>query len=67
MGHATHASELCYLFDQTEARYGADVTERDRAMARLFHAYFVNFVSTGNPNDMGFAPWDKVDPRRPTS
>jgi para-nitrobenzyl esterase len=62
---AEHASELPYLFNTLDARYGADVTENDRIMAQLFHTYFANFAKFGNPNGEALPPWTQYDPTQP--
>ncbi|WP_416673990.1 carboxylesterase family protein [Egbenema bharatensis] len=62
---AEHASELPYLFDTLDARYGEAVTESDRAMAQLFHTYFANFAKSGDPNGEGLPPWTQTDSAQP--
>jgi para-nitrobenzyl esterase len=61
---APHAGELSFLFDQLDKRYSSGVTPRDRAVAKTFHQYFVNFAKTGNPNGAGLPPWSKFDPAK---
>jgi para-nitrobenzyl esterase len=61
---APHASELSYLFDQMDKRYSSKLTSKDRAMAKTFHQYFVNFAKTGNPNGTGLPAWSKFDPAK---
>lgn len=62
---AEHASELPYLFNTLDARYGRAVTAKDRAMTRIFHAYFANFAKYGNPNGKGLPSWVKYDSATP--
>jgi para-nitrobenzyl esterase len=47
---AQHASEIPFLFQTLDARYGKDVTEKDRAAAHAINTYVANFVQSGNPN-----------------
>lgn len=54
---APHASELPFMFDTLDARYGKAVTAKDRLAAQQFHHYIANFVITGNPNHAGLPPW----------
>jgi para-nitrobenzyl esterase len=61
---AYHSSELPYLFDTLEARFGKDVTDQDRAAAKAFIGYVTNFVKSGDPNGSGLPTWSKFDPAR---
>jgi para-nitrobenzyl esterase len=62
--HATaaHASELAFLFETLDVRYGERATEKDRAAAMAFRSYFLNFVKSGQPNSQGMPRWPKFDP-----
>ncbi len=48
--NAQHASEIPYVFDTVTAAYGAETTDKDKAMAMAAHGYWVNFGKTGDPN-----------------
>ena len=61
---AAHASELPFLFDTLDARYGDGMTEKDQAEAKVFGSYFINFVKSGQPNGQSFQTWPKFDPSR---
>jgi para-nitrobenzyl esterase len=61
---AAHAGELSFLFDQMDKRYSSKLTTKDRAIAKTFHQYFVNFAKTGNPNGAGLPTWTKFDPAK---
>ncbi len=63
-GGAAHASELPFLFETLDARYGRATTEKDRVAAQSFSAYFANFAKTGNPNGRGLTGWPKFNPAR---
>jgi len=54
---APHATEIPFVFDTVEARYGKDLTDADRAAAKAANAYWANFVKTGNPNGAGLPQW----------
>ncbi|HEY9641556.1 MAG TPA: carboxylesterase family protein [Coleofasciculaceae cyanobacterium] len=62
---ASHSSELPFMFNTLDARYGKAVTPQDQAAAHLFHTYLANFVKRGNPNSQGLPTWAKYDPTRP--
>lgn len=61
---AAHAQELPYLFNTLDARYGANVTGKDRQAARELGGYLANFVRTGDPNGAGLPRWPRFDARR---
>jgi para-nitrobenzyl esterase len=62
--HAPHGSELPFLFNQLDARYGRKTTDQDRASARAFHGYIASFVKSGDPNTAGLADWPAFNAAR---
>ena len=63
MGGAPHASELPYVFDQSDLRPDALDTGKDAEVAALTHRYWVNFAKTGKPDGDGTVPaWPSVTP-----
>ena len=54
---APHASELPFVFETVDARYGEAATAQDHAASRLMHAYWANFAKTGDPNGAGLPQW----------
>lgn len=53
---APHASEIPYVMNTIEARYGARTTDADRAMARAVHTLWANFARDGDPNAASAGP-----------
>ncbi len=49
---APHATEIPFVMDTVSARY-ADATAEDQAVAKITHAYWLNFAKTGDPNGQG--------------
>ena len=60
---APHATEIPFVFDTVEARYGKDLTPADKATAQAANAYWVNFAKTGNPNGAGLPDWPAYTPQ----
>jgi para-nitrobenzyl esterase len=60
---ALHASELPFLFDSLDStNYRESVTEDDRAVAKYFNSYIVNFVRSAEPNGQELPTWPKFNP-----
>lgn len=54
---APHATEIPFVFDTVAARYGKELTDADRDMARTANSYWASFANTGNPNGAGLPEW----------
>jgi para-nitrobenzyl esterase len=59
---APHGSEIPYVFDTLHAVFGSAVTPGDEAIARMTHAYWVNFARTGVPSAPGAPVWPAFQP-----
>lgn len=61
---ASHASEIAYVFDNLADRNGFTAAPRDKEVAKLMNAYWVNFAKTGNPNGSGLPAWPVYDTQK---
>jgi para-nitrobenzyl esterase len=59
---AAHATEIPFVFDTADARYGGKLTEQDKQIAAQTHAYWVAFAKTGTPAPEGLPAWPLYDP-----
>lgn len=58
---APHATEIPFVFDTVDERYGAALTPADRAAAKAAHAYWIGFASKGAPAVPGQPDWPRYD------
>ncbi len=54
---AFHTAEVPYMLDNLTYLNNRPLTAADYSLAQLMSAYWVNFVTTGNPNAPGLAAW----------
>lgn len=54
---ASHASEISFVFDDLKDSDWATYTPKDKEIAKVMNAYWVNFARTGNPNGIGLPQW----------
>jgi para-nitrobenzyl esterase len=55
---ASHASEIPYVFDNLVEGYGFKAVPKDKEVAKIMNAYWVNFAKTGNPNGKELPKWE---------
>ena len=60
---AFHATEIPFVFDTVKEKYGAALTAADEEAAQKMHAYWLNFVKSGNPNGAGLPHWPQYSPK----
>ncbi|TKB25256.1 carboxylesterase family protein [Desulfopila sp. IMCC35006] len=61
---AYHSTDVPYAFNTLSTKYGADLTEKDQAMASLVFRYWVNFIKTGSPNGEGLPRWTPFNSKK---
>ena len=62
---AYHAAEIRYVFDNLDVVLAnAEVTPQDERLADLMATYWVNFATTGNPNEPGLPLWQRYLPNK---
>lgn len=58
---ASHGSEIPYVFDNLIEGNGYTISPKDKEVAKIMNAYWVNFAKTGNPNAKGLPQWTIYD------
>jgi para-nitrobenzyl esterase len=61
---AGHASEIPYVFDTMRSELGQSLAAQDEQMARIVHAYWVQFAKTGDPNRNGLPFWPQYSAQK---
>jgi para-nitrobenzyl esterase len=54
---ALHATEIPFVFSTVKAKYGAEASAEDVAMAESANAYWIAFAKTGKPAPQGLPAW----------
>ena len=54
---APHATEIPYVFLTVDAAYKDKLAAQDEDLSKKAHAYWVNFVKSGNPSGVGVPTW----------
>lgn len=58
---APHATEIPFVFDTVDARYGAALAPADAAAAKAAHAYWISFAKNGAPVAPGLPAWPRYE------
>lgn len=57
---ALHSAEIEYAMGNLDGNKVFQWTAEDRKVSNTLQSYFVNFISTGNPNGKGLPKWEKL-------
>ena len=58
---APHATEIPFVFDTVDARYGTALTPADATAAKAAHAYWIGFAKSNVPSASGLPAWPRYE------
>jgi para-nitrobenzyl esterase len=59
---APHATEIPFVFDTVQAKYGKDLAPADEKIAEAMLSYWVAFAKTGDPSSGNTPAWPRYSP-----
>ncbi|MGC1297723.1 MAG: carboxylesterase family protein, partial [Alloacidobacterium sp.] len=59
---APHATEIPFVFDTVQAKYGSDLAPQDEKIAQAMLSYWVSFAKTGDPSTGNTPAWPRYSP-----
>ncbi len=59
---APHATEIPFVFDTVQAKYGKDLAPEDEKTAQAMLSYWVAFAKTGDPSTGNSPAWPRYSP-----
>ncbi len=62
---AYHGAELPYIFDTHDD--WLPTVEADHRLTNIMQTYWINFATTGNPNQLDFPMWPNYSPEKPNT
>ena len=64
---AVHSAEIEYALGNLATNNVYDWQPADAEVSNIMQAFFVNFITTGNPNGLGVPAWQPVERNKPAS
>lgn len=59
---APHATEIPFVFDSVQAKYGNELAPEDEKIAQAMLSYWVSFAKTGDPSTGNTPAWPRYTP-----
>jgi para-nitrobenzyl esterase len=59
---APHATEIPFVFDTVQAKYGSELAPEDEKIAQAMLKYWVAFAKTGDPSTGNTPAWPRYSP-----
>ncbi len=64
---ASHSSEIEYALGNLATNRVYDWQPEDEKVSQIMQSFFVNFITTGNPNGLGVPAWQPVEKNKPAN